>query len=342
MEKLKNQTEFHQLVTEAKTMIRAAQYRALQVVNKELISLYWELGKLIVEQQAKYSWGKNVVENLALELQTAFPGESGFSAGNLWRMRIFYLEYQGNEILAPLVREFGWTHNLHIFEKCKDSLQREFYLRMTKKYGWTKAVLLHHIENQSFEKYLTNQTNFDQAVPEKYRLQAKLAIKDEYTFDFLGLGEEHAEQELELALMRNVRAFLIEMGGDFTFVGSQYPLEVGGKMYRIDLLLFHRRLRSLVAIELKVREFEPEHKGKMEFYLTTLNEQVKLPEENDAIGIIICKSKNTTIVEYALKTAGHPIGVATYTLTRSLPASYAGLLPSESEIIERLRYLQVE
>ncbi len=173
-------------------------------------------------------------------------------------------------------------------------------------------------------------------------MQASLAIKDEYTFDFLGLGEEHAEQELELALMRNIRAFLIEMGGDFTFVGNQYPLEVGGKTYRVDLLLFHRRLRSLVAIELKVREFEPEHKGKMEFYLTALNEQVKLPEENDAIGIIICKSKNTTVVEYALKSGVHPIGVTTYTLTRSLPAAYAGLLPTEAEIIERLRYLQVE
>lgn len=342
MEKLTNQNEFHQLVIEAKTMILDAQYRALKAVNRELINLYWELGKLIVEQQAKYGWGRNVVENLALELQIEFPGESGFSAGNLWRIRVFYLEYQDNEILAPLVREIGWTHNLHIFEKCKDPLQREFYLRMTKKYGWTKAVLIHHIENQSFEKYLTNQTNFDQAVPEKYRLQAKLAVKDEYTFDFLGLGEEHAEQELELELMRNIRAFLIEMGGDFTFVGNQYPLEVGGKTYRIDLLLFHRRLRSLVAIELKVREFEPEHKGKMEFYLTTLNEQVKLPEENDAIGIIICKSKNMTVVEYALKSAVHPIGVATYTLTRSLPAAYAGLLPSETEIIERLRYLQVE
>ncbi len=342
MEKPTNQTEFNQLVVEAKTMIRAAQYRALQAVNRELINLYWELGKLIAERQAKYSWGRNVVENLARELQLEFPGESGFSAGNLWRIRNFFNEYQGHEILAPLVREIGWTHNLHIFEKCKDKFQREFYLRMTKKYGWTKAVLIHHIENQSFEKYLSNQTNFDQAVPEKYRLQAKLAVKDEYTFDFLGLGEEHAEQELELALMKNIRAFLIEMGGDFTFIGNQYQLEVGGKTFRIDLLLFHRRLRSLVAIELKVVEFEPEHKGKMEFYLTALNEKVKMAEENDAIGIIICKSKNETIVEYALKTAGHPIGIATYSLTRTLPAAYVGLLPSETEIIERLKYLQVE
>ncbi len=195
MEKLSNPTEFNQLVIEAKTMIRAAQYRALQAVNRELINLYWELGKLIMDRQVKYGWGRNVVENLALELQMEFPGESGFSASNLWRVRNFYNEYHAHEFLAPLVREIGWTHNLHIFEKCKAPLQREFYLRMTKKYGWTKAVLIHHIENQSYEKYLTNQTNFDQTVPEQYRLQAKLAVKDEYTFGFLGMRLKYLQVE---------------------------------------------------------------------------------------------------------------------------------------------------
>jgi len=334
-----NTPDFQQFVVEVKTMIREAQYRALRAVNRELIGLYWQLGQLIVERQAQHGWGKSIVENLAHELQFEFPGEPGFSTGNLWRMRNFYMAYEGNEILAPLVREVGWTHNLHIFEKCKDQLQREFYLRMTRKYGWTKAVLLHHIDNQSYEKYLTNQTNFDETVPEKYRLQAKLAVKDEYTFGFLGLSEEHSERELEQALMQNIRAFLIEMGGDFAFLGNQFFLQVGGKDFKIDLLLFHRRLRSLIAIDLKVREFEPEHKGKMEFYLTTLNEQMKLPGENDAIGIIICRSKNKTIVEYALKSATHPIGVAAYTLTTTLPADYVGLLPSVSEIQERLRFL---
>ncbi len=151
MEKLTNQTEFHQLVIEAKTMIRAAQYRALKAVNRELINLYWELGKLITERQAKYGWGRKVVENLARELQIEFPGESGFSAGNLWRVRIFYVEYHAHEILAPLVREIGWTHNLHIFEKCKDPLQREFYLRMTKKYGWTKAEIIERLKYLQIE-----------------------------------------------------------------------------------------------------------------------------------------------------------------------------------------------
>jgi len=255
-------------------------------------------------------------------------------------MREFYLELSKNEFLQPLVAEISWTKNMVIFSKCKDDLQREFYLRTTKKYGWTKNVLIHQIENQSYEKYLLNQTNFDQTLPEALRNQAKLAVKDEYTFDFLELGDEHLEHELEQGLVKNIRSFLIEMGGDFAFMGNQYVLEVGGREFKIDLLLFHRRLRCLVAVELKIGEFEPEHKGKMEFYLTALNEQVKLPGENDAIGIIICKSKNKTIVKYALKNTMQPIGVAIYTLTRNLPTDYAGLLPSADDIQERLGGLQ--
>jgi predicted nuclease of restriction endonuclease-like (RecB) superfamily len=331
--------EFITFVAEIKAMIQDAQYQALRSVNRYRIELYWSIGKLIIEKQQQYNWGKKVVESLSFALQMEYPGEPGYSSANLWRMRNFYLAYQASEILAPLVREIGWAHNLHIFEKCKDPLQREFYIRMTQKYGWTKNVLINHIENQTYEKYLLNQTNFDRTLPEKYRLQAKLAIKDEYTFGFLGLGNEHEEHELEQALIKNIRSFLIEMGGDFTFAGNQYVLEVDGKSFRVDLLLFHRRLQSLVAIDLKVGEFEPGYKGQMEFYLTALNERVKLPHENDSIGIIICKSKRKTIVEFALKSSLHPIGVATYSLTSSLPSDYIGLLPSEAEIIERLKFL---
>ena len=186
---------------------------------------------------------------------------------------------------------------------------------------------------------MLNQTSFDQTLPEEIRLQAKLAIKDEYTFDFLELSDEHSEYELEQSILKNIRAFLIEMGGDFTFIGNQFRISVGSKDYSIDLLLFHRRLRSLIAIELKIGEFEPEHKGKMEFYLTALNEQMKYPEENDAIGIVICKSKDHTVVEYALKNAAHPIGVATYTLTQNLPKNFEGLLPTPEQILERIDIL---
>ena len=333
-------TQFTQFVAEVKARIRAAQLEALRAVNKHLIDLYWNLGKMIVERQEEHGWGKAVVEKLSAELRHEFPGAQGYSAQNLWYMRQFYLEYYQSEILQPLVGEISWAKNIVIMGKCKDSLEREFYLRATKKFGWTKNILIHQIENKSYEKYLLNQTSFDKTLPEHLRHQAKLAVKDEYTFDFLGLSDEYSEHELEQNLMKNIRSFLIEMGGDFAFLGNQYVLEVGGREFRIDLLLFHRRLHCLVALELKIGEFEPEHKGKMEFYLTALNEQVKLPAENDSIGIIICQSKNKTIVEYALKNTAYPIGVAAYTLTPNLPADYAGLLPSAEEIQEHLKWLE--
>ncbi|MEM9887884.1 MAG: PDDEXK nuclease domain-containing protein [Bacteroidota bacterium] len=328
------------MVTDIKNAVQTARLEALQAVNQELIQLYWKIGAMIVERQERYGWGKSVVEELAQALNEDLPNAKGFSATNLWRMRTFYLQYHQMENLAPLVREIAWSHNIVIFQKCKDALQREFYLRMTKKYGWTKRVLIHQIENQSYEKYLLNQTSFDQTLPAHLSEQARLTVKDEYTFDFLELSEEHSEYELEQAIIGKIRAFLIEMGGDFAFLGNQYRIKVGGKEYAIDLLLFHRKLRSLIAIDLKIGEFEPEYKGKMEFYLTALNEQVKHPDENDAIGIIICKKKNTTVVEYALKTATQPIGVSTYTLSNDLPKNFKGLLPSPEEIQERLKGLE--
>ena len=196
--------------------------------------------------------------------------------------------------LAPMVREISWSNNVVIMEKCKDDLQREFYIQMTKRYGWTKRVLTNFVEAQTYEKYLLNQTNFDLTLPAERRVQAKLAVKDEYTFDFAELSPEYSEHELEMQLVNNVRAFLIEMGGDFTFIGNQYHMVVGSRDLYIDLLLFHRRIRSLVAIELKIGEFEAEYAGKMQLYLTALDEQVKLPDENPSIGIIICKSKDKT------------------------------------------------
>jgi len=206
----------------------------------------------------------------------------------------------------------------------------------TKKFGWTKNILIHQIENQSYEKYLLNQTNFDETLPENIKNQAILAVKDEYTFDFLNLGEEHSEKELELGLIKNIRNFLLEMGNQFTFVGNQFRIEIEGKENFIDLLLFHRQLRCLVAIDLKIGEFEPEHKGKMEYYLSVLNDTVRLQDENDSIGIIICKDKKRTVVEYSLKSGKMPIGVSTYSTIRSLPKEYRELLPDENEIVNRL------
>lgn len=292
-----------------------------------------------MERQDIEGWGKAVVKQLAADLRTEFPGVGGFSASNLWRMKAFFEAYTGLEKLAPLVREIGWSHNLAILERCKDPLEREFYLRMTRKFGWSKNVLVHQIDNQSYEKSLLGQTNFDQALTPELRAQAKLAVKDEYTFDFLELGKEHSERELERALIARIEDFLRAMGGMFAFMGSQYRLEVDGKEFFIDLLLFHRRLRCLVAIELKVGEFLPEFVGKMQFYLTALDRQIRQEDENPSIGIILCKEKSRTIVEYALHDAKKPIGVATYEITKTLPKALKGQLPSPRDIAHLLEDL---
>ena len=328
---------YAEFLAQIKTRIRQRQYEALRAVNRELVSLYWELGESIDRKQEELGWGKSVVENLARDLQREFPGRNGFSAQNLWLMRQFYREYSDKSNLQPLVREISWAKNLVILGRCKDELESEFYLRATARFGWTKAVLQHQIDNQSYQKYLLNQTNFDRALPAELQTQAALAVKDHYTFDFLELAEEHSERQLEQALVRNLRSFLSEMGGAFTFIGNQYRLEVAGQEYFIDLLLFHRRLRCLVAVELKIGDFKPEHKGKMEFYLEALDAHERLPDENAPIGIIICRDKNKTIVEYALRSAARPLGVATYAVVPQLPDDYRAELPSPQQIAERLR-----
>ena len=328
--------DYASLLAEVRERVRSAQYGALRAVNKELIALYWDIGRLIVGRQAGASWGKAVVERLADDLRAEFPGVGGFSAQNLWYMRQFYLEYHENAKLQPLVGEISWTKHLVLMARCKDPLEREFYIRMTRKFGWSKNVLIHQIENQSFQKTLLGQTNFDKALTPKLRAQAKLAVRDEYTFDFLELGEEHAERELERALVGRVEHFLRAMGGLFAFVGSQFRLEVDGREFFIDLLLYHRRLRCLVAIELKVGDFQPEFVGKMQFYLTALDRQVREKGENASIGIILCKEKRRTIVEYALHEAKKPIGVATYRIVKRLPKELKGLLPGPVEIARLL------
>ena len=328
--------DYAALLADVKERVRAAQYKALRAVNKELVALYWDIGRLIVERKMDAKHGQAVAEQLAADLRAEFPGVAGFSRRNIFYMRELYVTYADLPKVQPLVAQIGWSHNLVILQRCKDPQAREFYIRTTRKFGWTKAVLIHQIENQSYEKTLLGQTNFGKALTPKLRAQAKLAVKDEYTFDFLELGEEHAERELERALVGRIEHFLREMGGLFAFVGSQFRLEVDGKEYFIDLLLYHRRLRSLVAIELKIGEFEPEFVGKMQFYLTALDKQVREKGENRSIGIILCKEKNRTVVEYALYEASKPIGVATYRIVKRLPKELKGELPTPTEIAKLL------
>jgi predicted nuclease of restriction endonuclease-like (RecB) superfamily len=334
-------SEYSSLFKEIKERIHVAQIAALKEVNKELLNLYLDIGRMIVGQQEGKGWGKSVVERLAGDIQHTFPGLRGFTARNIWHMRQLYCHYRGNEKLKPLVSEIGWTHNLVILKKCGDDQEREFYLRMVNRCGWSKNFLIHQIENQTYEKILLSETSFDETLPESICRKANLAVKDEYTFDFLGLGEEYDERQFQDAVLRRMESFLREMRGFFTFAGSQYRLEVGGKEYFVDILLYHRHLRCLVALELKVGEFKPEYVGKMQFYLAVLDDKVRTEHENPSIGIILCKNRNQTVVEYALKSTAGPMGVSKYSMLKDLPSDLEGQLPSPEQVkllIDELRF----
>lgn len=340
MSNLEPKNDYSALLGVIKQRIRAAQYQALKAANAELIMVYWDIGRAIVSRQEGETLGQSVVKKLAKDLQAEFPGIGGFSARNIWNIRNFYLTYAENEKLQPIVAEIGWTHNLVILQKCKDDLEREFYLRMVRRFGWTKNVLIHHIENQTYKKTLLNQTNFETTLPEAIRNQAKLAVKDEYTFDFLELSDEYSERQLETEILKRVEPFLKEMGGLFAFVGSQYRLEVGDQEYFIDLVLYHRKLKCLVAIELKIGEFMPEYVGKMQFYLAALDDLARVSGENPSIGIILCKSKNRTVVEYTLRDSNKPIGVSTYRVVSAVPQELKQQLPAPEQVAKLLESIE--
>lgn len=307
---------------EIKSKIRTAQYAAMREVNIQLIELYWEIGKAISEKQ-KLGWGKNVVRKLSDELLREFPKSTGLSASNLWLMSQFYNNYYQIENLVPLVREIPWTHNIIILKRIKDIEVRFFYVKSCHAERLTKAQLIRAIENKTHLNLQHSQSSFSNHPSVK-----SINLKDKYLFDFLQLDSNHSEKELELGLMNNVQKFLLEMGNQFSFIGSQFKIQLEGNDYFIDLLLFHRKLQCLVAIELKIGEFIPEYKGKMEFYLAILNDKIRLPHENDSVGIIICKSKNRTIVEYSLKKSHYPIGVSSYSTSSNLPEELSNQLPT--------------
>lgn len=254
-------------------------------------------------------------------------------------MRNFYSNYGTDEKLQPLVAEIGWTHNLIILEKCKKQVERLYYIKMTIQEGWSKRTLIDQIKSNSFESWAVQQTNFDDTLPKKQAHIAKQTIKDDYNFDFLLIGEEHEERDVEQGLIDNIVAFLAEIGGHFAFVGRQKKITVGEQEYYIDLLFYHRKLRCLVAVELKSEKFRPEYGGKMQFYLSGLDDQARLEGENPSIGIIICKEKDRTVVEYTLRDVQRPNGVGTYnhySNLKDIPKEIAQYLPSETELVKRL------
>jgi len=328
-------------LNDLKNKIRHAQHQAYRVVNKKLISLYWDIGKSIADKQEKLGWGQKIIQQLAGDLQKEFPKNSGFSERNLKYMKKFYIEYKGKPKVQPLVAQIPWSHNLIILDKTKNDYEKEYYCRMVLKYNWSKRILAHQIESKSFERFLTDKKshNFDKTLPVKMLKEVEPAIKDTYMLDFLEISEDVKEKELEKGLLENIKSFLLELGIGFTFMGSQYKIVLGENEYFIDLLFYHRYLKCLIAIDLKIGKFIPEYAGKMNFYLNLLDDKVKLQDENSSIGLILCKEKDNIVVEYALRNIKKPVGVAKYYLTKKLPPKLLKQLPSPSVIEKKLKEL---
>jgi len=257
-------------------------------------------------------------------------------------MRKFYVAYKNNPKLAQLVREIPWGQNIIILEKLADKYQREYYLRMTIRNSWSRNILIHQIETKSFERFMIDKktNNFSKTLPVKVSKEAKASLKDTYMLDFLEIKEDVKEKELEKKLLDNIKNFLLELGKGFTFISNQYKIVLGENEYFIDLLFYHRYLRCLIAIDLKIGKFIPEYAGKMNFYLNILDEKVKAPNENPSIGIILCKEKNNIVVEYTLRNIRKPMGVAKYYLTRKLPTKLSKQLPAPSVIEKKLKELE--
>lgn len=327
-----------------KKCVYESQYRAFRAVNKELLNLYWEIGKIIVEKQEKEKWGRSVVERLAKDLQVEFPGIKGFSQQNVWRMRQFYSVYSKNQKLSQLVREIPWGQNLVIISKCKEQVIKEFYIKMVIRYSLSRSVLEERIRSKEFERWALKQDNYERTLPEVIAKHRELINRDEYNLDFLGIGEEASEKDLERAISKNIVKFLAIMGGDFAFVGRQFPIRVDEDEFFIDLLFFHRKLKSLIAIELKAGKFDPRDVGQMGLYLAALDEYYKAESENPALGIIICRSKNRKVVDLSLRFVAKPIGIATYKTyddSSSLPETLHFMLPSVNELQKRLEEIIV-
>jgi len=325
--------EFKTFIKKIKQKIYSAKNKAIISANRFMIELYFDIGKEIVNRQEKYGWGKSVVEQMSKELKDEFGQKCGYSASNLWRMRNFYLAYKDNQNLAQLVREISWSQNILIFEKCKDIKEREYYIKQIIEHGWNRNVLLHHIKTDLYHRdnKKDKTTNFKQTLSNELSELATDIIKSEYNLEFLGINKEFKERELEQSILNNLQKFLLELGNGFSFIGSQYKLTLEENEYFIDLLFFHRKLNALIAIELKIGKFKPEYAGKMNFYLNILNDKVKMPHENPAIGIILCTDKNNIEVEYALQNLNQPMGVSTYVIQQELPKELKQFLPTKND-----------
>lgn len=324
--------DYADFLEDLKKRVSTSRYKAVRSVNKELVILYHHIGKEILQKQIHQGWGSKIIQNLSKDLSCAFPEMKGFSIANLHNMRRFAELYPDTEFIQQVAGELPWYHHVVLMERVKEHETRYFYIQNAIQYGWSRAVMIHQIELGLHNRQGKAVTNFKERLDSSTSDLANQTLKDPYIFDFLSLTKEAHEREMEKGLVAHIEKFLMELGAGFTFVGRQYHLKVSQKDYYIDLLFYHLKLRCLVAIELKAVEFEPEHAGKMNFYLSALDDLVKHPTDNPSIGIILCKTKDQVLAEYALRDTTKPIGLAEYNLTEALPESIKTALPTIEEL----------
>ncbi|MBR2336294.1 MAG: DUF1016 family protein [Clostridia bacterium] len=309
-------------------IIERAKSRAIRAVNAEMIDMYWQIGKYISEKTNNGGWGKSVVQDFSEYLKKEYPSARGFSAQNIWRMKQFYETYRNNEKLSPLVREIAWSNNLLIMSGCKTDEAKEFYIRLCIANGYSKRELERQIDSMIFERTVLSTVKNKDLIEQH---PAVGALRDYYVLEFLDIPEDYKEKDLRKSIITNLKQFILEFGTDFSFVGEEYRVQVGNTDFFIDLLFYNRALSCLVAVELKVGRFKPEHLGQLNFYLEALNRDVRKPGENPSVGLILCASKDDTVVEYALSSSLSPTMVADYTLR----------LPDKKLLEEKLREISI-
>ncbi|MDD1450194.1 PDDEXK nuclease domain-containing protein [Sphingomonas sp. H160509] len=324
--------DYVQLLDTLKERIRTSRLRAALAVNEELILLYWEIGRDILDRQDSAGWGAKIVDRLSTDLKHDFPEMTGFSPRNLKYMRALAEAFPNREIVQQVIAQLPWGHAITLVEAVKDRTQRIWYGKQAREHGWSRKVLAFQIGSDLFARQGKALTNFERTLPTPQSDLAQALIKDPYSFDFLGLGPDVLERELERSLLDHLRSLILELGKGFAFVGSQYHLEVAGQDYYLDLLFYHLQLRCFVVVELKIEEFKPEFAGKMNFYLSAVDDLLRHTDDAPTIGIILCQGKNAVVVEYALRDSVKPMAVAGYTLSTALPAPLQAALPTAEDL----------
>ena len=327
---------YGQFLAELKSRIQAAQLRASLAVNRELVLLYWQIRRDILDRQEREKWGAKVIDRLAMDLKRSFPDMKGFSPRNLKYMRAFAEAWPEEPIVQAVLAQITWYHNVAILEKLTTSEDRIWYAKATIQHGWSRNMLVHQIEAGRMHRQGRAVANFDRTLPAPQSDLARDITKDPYNFDFLTLGDDAHERDLERGLLDHLRQFLLELGVGFAFVGSQYRLTIGNEDFFIDLLFYHLKLRAFVVVDLKMRAFEPEFAGKMNFYLSAVDEILRHSDDQPSIGIILCKTRDRFIAEYALRDINKPIGISEYRLAESLPEKLKGSLPTIEELESEL------